>query len=190
MKSLRALMLIGLVSQTQAEISPKNLSESKLRALKNFQVLAQTDLNKIKNQYRLEMYSAMYHKRKCRRALRKLSVYEEYTSFIDSIKSSRYNESTSELYLLIELPVIKKKMSLQIVLPRITKAGLYPFTFKNGFLKGLKGVISVQPMEQGCLLGYEAQWQGDKFPFSLTIFELATETLNKIVFDKMRRISR
>ena len=84
------------------------------------------------------------HPRNCTRAMRKLSLYENYSSYMDFIKSSQYNDVTQKISFTIDHALIPFPMVVGFKIPRITKEGRYPFTFDDGFLKDLKGTVIVK----------------------------------------------
>src|SRR5690606_30666807 len=108
--------------------------------------------------------------RNCTRAMRKLSLYENYHNYMDFIKTSSYNDKTQKFTFTIEHTLLPYNMVVRFKIPRITKEGHYPFTFEDGFLKDLKGTIIVQEIGKYCLLGLKADWRGPETKIPNIVF--------------------
>ena len=100
------------------------------------------------------------HPRNCTRAMRKLSLYENYSSYMDFIKTSQYNDQTQRFTFTVDHALLPFPMIVGFKIPRITKEGHYPFTFDDGFLKDLKGTVIVKEVGKFCMLGLKADWRG------------------------------
>lgn len=129
------------------------------------------------------------HPRNCTRAMRKLSLYENYSSYMDFIKKSSYDEKKEQMYFVIDHMLIPFPMHVTFKLPRITKEGHYPFTFDHGFLKDLKGTVAVKNIGKFCLLTLKTDWRGPEtnipnFPFSAFI-----QTVGKMGLEHLIRVS-
>jgi hypothetical protein len=129
------------------------------------------------------------HQKSCEYALKKLSLYENYSEFLDFVKTSQYNEQTTELNFLLSHPLLPYNMRLTFKLPRITKTGVYPFTFDEGILKNLKGNIYVINHQNRCLFFSRADWVGPDTKFPNIIFEFFSQTLAKMTMERLFRLS-
>lgn len=129
------------------------------------------------------------HPRNCTRAMRKLSLYENYTQYVDFIKESKYDEKKQEVKFVMDHTLLPFPMVLAFKIPRITKAGHYPFTFENGFLKDLKGTISVKEVGKFCLLSLKTDWEGPATKIPNLPFEIFIQTVGKIGLEHLIRVS-
>jgi hypothetical protein len=129
------------------------------------------------------------HPRNCTRAMRKLSLYENYHLYMDFIKSSTYNEKTQKFSFTIDHLLLPFPMVVTFKIPRITKAGHYPFTFEEGFLKDLKGLVIVEEVGNYCLLGLKADWQGPESKIPNLIFATFIQTVGKMGLEHLIRVS-
>lgn len=129
------------------------------------------------------------HPRNCTRAMRKLSLYENYSSYMDFIKSSQYNDQTQKFSFNVDHPLLPFPMIVGFKIPRITKEGHYPFTFEDGFLKDLKGTVIVKEVGKFCLLGLKADWRGPESKIPNIVFGTFVETVGKIGLEHLMRVS-
>ena len=129
------------------------------------------------------------HARDCQRVMRKLSLYENYSSYMDFIKKSSFDEKKQEINFVMDHALLPFPMVLTFKLQRITKPGNYPFTFDHGFLKDLKGTISVQPIGKFCLLSMKTDWRGPESRIPNLVFELFIQTVGKIGLEHLIRVS-
>ena len=143
-----------------------------------------------KNQQKLFVVVAGVHPRNCTRAMRKLSLYENYSKYMDFIKSSQYNEKSQKFTFTIDHTLLPYAMVVGFKIPRITKEGVYPFTFEDGFLKDLHGNIMVKEIGNYCLLGMKADWIGPKTQIPNLIFETFIQTVAKLGLEHLIRVSR
>jgi hypothetical protein len=130
------------------------------------------------------------HPRNCNMAMRKLSLYENYSSYMDFIKSSRYDEKKEQVNFVIDHMLLPFPMVLTFKIPRITKAGKYPFTFDHGFLKDLQGTIGVAEIGKFCLLTLKTDWQGPETRIPNFAFEAFIQTVGKLGLEHLIRVSR
>lgn len=165
-------------------------SEGQIEDLLKGTVISTSSVNtpKPKTQ-QMMLFVAGVHPRNCTRTMRKLSLYENYSSYIDFIKESKYNEQTEKISFLMDHTLLPFPMTLSFKLPRITKAGHYPFTFENGFLKDLKGTIIVHDVGKFCLLGLKTDWQGPETRIPNIIFETFVQTVGKLGLEHLIRVS-
>lgn len=129
------------------------------------------------------------HPRNCTRAMRKLSLYENYSSYMDFIKSSQYNDQTQKFSFTVDHALLPFPMIVGFKIPRITKEGHYPFTFEDGFLKDLKGTVIVQEVGKFCLLGLKADWRGPESPLPNIVFGTFVQTVAKLGLEHLIRVS-
>lgn len=129
------------------------------------------------------------HPKSCEYVLKKLSLYENYDQFLDFVKTSEYDLFTGEIDFLISHTLLPYNMRLVFKLPRITKPGVYPFSFERGLLLNLKGNIHVINHKNRCLFYTKADWAGPHTGFPNLIFEFFSQTLAKITMEKLFRIS-
>lgn len=129
------------------------------------------------------------HVRNCQRVMRKLSLYENYSSYMDFIKKSSYDEKKQEINFVMDHTLLPFPMVLTFKLPRITKAGKYPFTFDHGFLKNLKGTIAVADVGKYCLLTMKTDWRGPESRIPNLAFEMFIQTVGKLGLEHLIRVS-
>ena len=138
---------------------------------------------------KLEFKIAGLHKKSCSFALRKLSYYERYHQYLDFVKKSNYDQKQGRIDFYISASILPFSMRLNFKIPRITKPGVYPFTFDRGFLKGLKGNIHVSTYKNKCLFFTNAHWQGKHSGINNSLFEFFTNVLTKAAMENLFRIS-
>lgn len=158
-------------------------SEAKVKSL----VLVQDQ--KTEEIQELRFSIAGFHQKSCEYALKKLSLYESYSKFLDFVKSSEYSEEKQEINFLLSHTLLPYDMRLIFKLPRITKEGVYPFSFEIGILKDLKGTIYVEKVNNRCLFYSKADWSGKDTKIPNTIFEIFSQTLAKLTMERLFRIS-
>jgi hypothetical protein len=165
------------------------LPEGKLDELFSPEVISSSDVSS-KNQFQtLGVIISGIHPKNCQKAMRKLSLYENYSTYMDFIKNSSYDENKQEIFFFMDHALMPFAMTLKFNLPRIKKEGHYPFTFKEGFLKDLVGTIFVKDINTQCLLGLKADWKGQKTPIPNIVFETFLETVGKIALEHLIRVS-
>ena len=132
---------------------------------------------------------AGFHRKSCDYALKKLSLYESYSKFLDFVKESQYDEQKQEINFLLSHMLLPYDMRLIFKLPRITKEGTYPFEFEQGILKDLKGTIYVEKINDRCLFYSKADWSGTHTGFPNVVFEFFSQTLAKMTMERLFRLS-
>lgn len=137
----------------------------------------------------LYLFVTGLHPRNCTRAMRKLSLYENYHSYMEFIKTSQYNEATQKFSFTIDHALLPFPMIVGFKIPRITKEGHYPFTFEDGFLKNLKGTVIVKEIGKYCLLGLKADWRGPETRIPNVIFGTFLQTVGKLGLEHLIRVS-
>jgi hypothetical protein len=140
-------------------------------------------------QQSLQFTIAGLHPKSCDYALKKLSLYEEYSSYLDFVKISKYDEAKEEIDFYIEHSLLPYHMELTFILPRVRTVGSYPFGFKIGILKDLAGIIYVSKYKERCLFYTTASWKGAHTGIPNFIFEIFSQTLSKISMELLFRIS-
>jgi hypothetical protein len=129
------------------------------------------------------------HPRNCTRAMRKLSFYENYSQYMDFIKKSDYNEEKEIVTFVMDHVLLPFPMNLTFKIPRIKKAGVYPFTFDHGFLKDLKGSIAVKDVGKFCLLTLKTDWRGPETRIPNLPFSMFIQTVGKLGLEHLIRVS-
>lgn len=135
------------------------------------------------------LFIAGVHPRNCHRAMRKLSFYENYQQYMDFIKKSEYDEKKEVVNFVMDHTLLPFPMILTFKIPRITKAGVYPFTFDHGFLKDLNGKIIVKDVGKFCLLGLKTDWRGPETRIPNLAFSLFIQTVGKLGLEHLIRVS-
>ena len=135
------------------------------------------------------LYVAGVHPRNCVRAMRKLSLYENYSNYMEFIKSSQYNEGAQKFSFTVDHALMPFPMVVGFKIPRITKAGHYPFTFEDGFLKGLKGTVIVHDLGKFCLMGLKTDWRGPDSKIPDLVFSTFVQTVGKMGLEHLIRVS-
>jgi hypothetical protein len=143
-----------------------------------------------KETQQMMLFVSGVHPRNCTRVMRKLSLYENYSSYMDFIKVSKYDEQKQQVTFIMDHMLLPFPMNLTFKIPRITKAGKYPFTFDHGFLKDLKGTIGVAEVGKFCLLTLKTDWQGPETKIPNLAFEAFIQTVGKLGLEHLIRVSR
>lgn len=154
-------------------------SESNIKSEKNGELKEQS----------LSFSIAGLHPKNCDYALKKLSLYEHYSTFLDFVKSSQYDDQTQEINFLLSHTFLPYDMRLIFKLPRIKEKGVYAFEFTNGFLKTLKGNIHVSEHNNRCLFFTKADWRGPDTGIPSKVMEVFLQVLSKFSMEKLFRIS-
>ena len=168
----------------------KPLNHRHWRKLRRGIVFSNADVNTQEKQQSLDYHVVGLHKKNCQKALRKLFLYESYSSFISFITHSAYDENNNKMFLRFNHALIPIPLSLTMVIEPISKPGLYPFQLPTGMLKGLKGHVQVSEHQQRCLVEMHSTWKGPPSRFNDTIFEVFASTLGKLALFKLFRISK
>lgn len=166
------------------------ISKSQKRYLFEHKVLADAEVESKKGKQSFSLKAMALHKKKCRKALRKLSRLEEYHEWIDFIKESKYSDKSHLFSLLADHPLLPWPMRIHILVERPTKEGKYPFTFPTGMFRGLTGFFQIQEIEKKCFFYAESNWHGKKTRVPNLIIEIFSETLSKIGGEILMRKSQ
>ncbi len=146
--------------------------------------------NEEKKQQKLSFAIAGLHPANCQKALRKLSLYEQFEDFLPLVKKSLYDEQKKRMQLHLAAPILPFKMVLIIDVDRISKVGNYPYSFPTGFFPGLKGTVRIIEVNNRCFFSTDADWSGKESKLSSWIIETAAPFLSKTSMEKLFRISR
>jgi hypothetical protein len=166
-------------------------SEGQLKDLLNGVVISTSKVDSpTPKQQQMMLFVSGIHPRNCQRAMRKLSLYENFSSYMDFVKKSDYDEKKEQINFVINHLLLPFPMNLSFKLPRITKEGHYSFTFEHGFLKDLKGVISVKDVGKFCLLTMKTDWKGPETPLPNIAFSAFIQTVGKLGLEHLIRVSR
>lgn len=167
-----------------------SLSEGEIEDLLAGEVLSTGKVSSVASgKQDLFLFVSGIHPRSCQRAMRKLSLYENYPNYIDFIKTSFYDDKNQKWSFTIDHALLPFAMIVKFKLPRITGEGLYPFTFEDGFLKDLKGTVIVQNLGTHCLLGLRADWVGPETKIPNLIFGTFIQTVGKLGLEHLIRVS-
>ena len=137
----------------------------------------------------LNLFVSGIHPRNCTRAMRKLSLYENYHQYIDFIKTSQYDDHHEKFFFTIDHTLLPFPMMVKFKIPRITKEGTYPFVFEDGFLKDLKGTVIVKDLGKFCLLGLRTDWRGPETKIPSLVFGSFVQTVGKLGLEHLIRVS-
>ncbi len=137
----------------------------------------------------LMLFVAGIHPRNCTRAMRKLSLYENYNQYMDFVKQSSYNDETQKISLMIDHTLLPFPMILSFKIPRIKGEGHYPFVFEDGFLKNLKGTVGVKAIGKYCLLSLKTDWRGPETKIPNIVFSTFLQTVGKLGLEHLIRVS-
>lgn len=137
----------------------------------------------------MTMFVSGVHPRNCTRAMRKLSIYENYSSYMDFIKTSSYDEKTQKFSFTVDHALLPFPMVVAFKIARITKEGHYTFIFEDGFLKNLKGTVIVKEIGKFCLLGLKSDWRGPESKIPDVVFGTFVQTVGKLGLEHLIRVS-
>lgn len=193
-KSIILILLSSFALEAKEPVSFNNLpmGDRTKEALKQGRIYATSvveDLGKDDNSQKLDFSIAGLHNKECSFALRKLSRYEDYNSYMDFVEKSHYSDKSRRLYLLLSSALLPFKMALDFKLDRVKKPGVYHFEFDKGFLKGLKGTINVSNHKSRCLFYSTAKWQGKHTGISSFVLEFFSKALSKKAMERLFQIS-
>lgn len=178
-------------SQISEEIRPFfSPSEGQLEDLLKGEVISTSKVTSpTDKEQQMFLFVSGIHPKNCTKAMRKLSLYENYHNYMEFIKSSDYDEKTQKFSFVIDHALMPFPMSVKFKIPRITKEGYYPFTFEDGFLKDLKGTVIVQEVGKFCMLGLKTDWKGPKTKIPNVVFSTFVQTVGKLGLEHLIRVS-
>jgi hypothetical protein len=165
----------------------KALSSTQIKYLKHEKTIVNS-LSTTQGKFQsLDFYISKLHPNSCSNALIKLSTFEKYKDYLGFIDKSTYLEKTKEVYFYIKSALLPYNMSLKFKLPRVEKAGLYPFTFDTGIFSGLSGHILALEFGEKCLIYTQAKWHGKHTRIPSFAIEIFSETLSRLSMNKVFR---
>lgn len=157
-----------------------DLSSSQKNYLLEGKILADSEVESKDANQEFDMQVMAYHPKKCRRVIRKLSLFESYKDWIDFIQESTYQEKSNLLTIRADHPLLPFPMLVHILVERPTKPGKYTFSFPTGIFKGLTGYFEVLEFNNRCLFYAKSHWKGKKTRIPGFIIEIFSETLSMI----------
>ena len=137
----------------------------------------------------MDFKSAGLHKKTCAESIPRIFNYESYQDKIEMITHSSYNDALGRIKIILTAPIIKHSFGLNFKIPRITQPGSFDFLFDSGFLSGLKGTITVTPINKHCLYYAQASWDGPHSGYSNLILSFFSKTAMALSTNKLFRIS-
>lgn len=165
-------------------------SEGQIEDLLKGEVISVGKVNSpTEKEQQMMLFVSGIHPRNCTRAMRKLSLYENYHNYMDFIKTSQYDEKTQRFSFTVDHALLPFPMIVKFKIPRITKPGHYPFTFEDGFLKNLKGTVIVKDVAKFCLLGLKTDWRGPESKIPNVVFGTFVQTVGKLGLEHLIRVS-
>jgi hypothetical protein len=200
MQNIKFLILLIFLSSNplwgafKTQLNKLPYSNSLNKKIKNGRILTSSKVKTFegpgkKKFQSLEMSTSGLHKKSCKYAMRKLSLYENYQDFLSYVDSSAYDEKKEVIFLGLSAPVLPIKFDLFLNIPRIKKEGSYGFSFNQGFLKGLKGKIDLANFKGRCFVSASADWKGPYTGYSSFIFKTFVDTILDLTLKKLFRIS-
>ncbi len=156
------------------------LSKTQKKYLKKGEVLAVSNVEDFDSKQSFELKALAMHPKKCKRALRKLSMLENYENWIDFIKKSTYSPDNKLFTIKADHPLLPFPMIVHIIVDRPTKEGKYPFTFPTGMFRGLKGFFEIKEIDKKCTFFASSNWVGPKTRIPNLVIEIFSETLSKV----------
>lgn len=181
----------GFSSKISEELKPfYSPSEGQLEDLLKGDVISTGKVDSpTEKEQQLMLFVSGVHPRNCTRAMRKLSLYENYHNYMDFIKTSKYDEKTQKFSFTIDHALLPFPMIVGFKIPRIKGEGVYPFTFEDGFLKGLQGRVIVQEVGKFCLMGLKTDWRGPDSKIPDVVFGTFAQTVGKLGLEHLIRVS-
>ena len=137
----------------------------------------------------MDFWAAGLHEKSCQIALRKLSLYENYKQYLGFIEESLYIEDAQLVMARIATPIFPIKVDLRFKIPRIEKVGVYPFEFKEGFLKDLRGEVHVSEEKGRCFIFVKADWAGKHTGFPCSLLEIFSAGVVQMGMERLFKIS-
>lgn len=182
-------------SDLKAEIekytTPKwKLSQTQKKYLLEHIVISDATVETKNEQQSFALKAMALHKKKCYRALRKLSRLEDYSNLIDFIKTSTYNDKSQLFTLHADHPLLPYPMIIHIIVKRPKKQGHYVFSFPTGMFRGLTGHFDIKQIKNKCLFYAESFWRGSPTKIPDFAIEIFSETLSQIAGKILMRKSQ
>ncbi len=156
------------------------LSKTQKKYLEQGQILADATVETIEDKQTFELKVFAYHRKQCRKVLRKISLFESYKDWISFIHYSTYQEKPNLLTFKANHPLLPYPMIIYIITERPSKKGRYPFTFPSGLFGGLKGYFEITEFNNRCLFFARSNWFGQKTKLPDLVIEIFSETLSQL----------
>ncbi len=156
------------------------LNNTQQEYLSQQKVLALSEVETKNSGQEFKLKAAALVPKKCYKAIRVISNFELYSTWISFIKSSSYNPKSRLLTLRADHTLLPYPMIIYIIVDRPTKEGKYPFLFPTGLFDGLKGEFEIKEINNQCVLYAHSYWKGKKTKIPDLIIEVFSETLSKI----------
>lgn len=181
----------GFGSVISSELKPfYSPSEGQIEDLLKGEVISTGKVDSpTSTEQQMMLFVSGVHPRNCTRAMRKLSLYENYHNYMDFIKKSSYDDKTQKFSFVIDHALLPFPMIVGFKIQRIKGAGVYPFTFDDGFLKGLQGKVIVQEVGKYCLMGLKTDWRGPDSKIPDVVFGTFVQTVGKLGLEHLIRVS-
>lgn len=182
---------VAFSNRIAEEIKPfYSPSEGQIEDLLKGEVISIGKVNSpTEKEQQMFLFVSGIHPRNCNRAMRKLSLYENYQNYMDFVKTSTYDEKNQKLSFTIDHTLLPFPMVVGFKIPRITKAGDYPFVFEDGLLKDLQGRVIVREIGKFCLLGLKTDWRGPQSKIPNIVFSTFVQTVGKLGLEHLIRVS-
>lgn len=177
--------------QIENPLSKLNYSEKIQERVNQGEIIsyAVVDYHPDKKIQTFEVYGLGYHKRNCKVAMRKISVYENFPNYLSIINKSSYNEKNNIVNFQISPPILSNDIDVFIKIDRIKGPGKYPFQFVSGFFTALTGNIELEDYQGKCLFHVKASWSGEYSDIPSTILKIFLEVIIKTGMENLFRIS-
>lgn len=181
----------GFGTKITDELKPYySVSEGQIEDLLKGEVISNGKVDSpTDKEQQLMLFVSGVHPRNCTRAMRKLSLYENYHNYMDFIKTSKYDDKTQKFTFTVDHALLPFPMIVGFKIPRIKGPGVYPFTFEDGFLKGLQGKVIVQEVGKFCLMGLKTDWRGPDSKIPDVVLGTFLQTVGKLGLEHLIRVS-
>lgn len=197
MRHKKQLFLIFFLSnallgqQIENPFAKLNYSEGILNRVEKGEIISYSivDFNDEKKIQSFEVYGLGFHKRSCKIAMRKLSVYENFPNYLSIINKSTYDEKQKIVNFQISPPILSYDINVFIHIDRIKDKGEYPFQFTSGFFTALKGKIELSDYKERCLFHVTSSWSGPYSDIPGPILKLFLEVIVKMGMENLFRVS-
>jgi hypothetical protein len=188
---LVALFFFAQLFAQENPIYQLKYSENILRRVEKGDLISSAAVNfdEEKNFQSFKVYGLGYHKRTCKSAMRKLSVYENYPNYLSIINKTTYDENKKIANFLISPPLLSKDIDVFIKIERIKGQGHHPFQFISGSFTGLEGSIDLTDFKDRCLFHISAYWSGPHSEIPGPILKLFLEAIVKMGLENLFRVS-
>ncbi len=168
-----------------------NYSENILKRVDKGELISSADVkfdeeNKIQS---FKVFGLGLHKRNCKTAMRKISVYENFPNYLSIVNKSSYDQNKKIANFQLSPPILSKDIDVFIEIERIKDQGHYPFKFVSGFFTALDGSIDLTDFENRCLFHVTASWAGPHSDIPGPILKIFLEAIIKTGLENLFRVS-